>query len=103
MKRVHLGWRFSDYGRTLSILEYQSCTDFYVYTKKSVDEYIKYSRKDLLIDNNLPNIKTIEGRTFWPYDNLDKFNSLIKVKDEVKYILYIPSIFIYDNYYDGNT
>jgi len=93
---------FSDYGRTMSILEYQSCTDFIVYTSKSVEEYRRFSRRDLLIDNKLPNIKSIEGNNVWPYDKLSKFQSLIKRDKKEKYILYIPSIFIYDNYFDGN-
>ena len=93
---------FSDYGRTLSILEYQSCTDFYVYTKKSVNEYKKYVRKDLIINENLPEIKYIKGKTYWPYDRLRKIDTLLKFKNRENYILYIPSIFIYDNYYDGN-
>lgn len=94
---------FSDYGRTLSILEYQSCTDFYVYTKKSVKEYIKYARKDLIVDGKLPNIKNINNNTVWPYDKVNKLDNIISFKKiRNKYILYIPSIFIYDNYYDGN-
>lgn len=92
---------FSDYGRTLSILEYQSCTDFYVFTKKSIDEYIKYSREDLIIDGKLPNIKSIEGQTSWPHDKLSLFQKTFNVKSKEKYILYIPSLFIYDHYFDG--
>tara|TARA_A100001015_G_scaffold276829_1_gene335453 strand:- start:966 stop:2576 length:1611 start_codon:yes stop_codon:yes gene_type:complete len=92
---------FSDYGRTLSILEYQSCTEFFVYTKKNINEYIKFSRKDLVIDQQLPNIKSINSQVHWHHDKLNNFQKLFNKKERERYILYIPSIFINDNYYDG--
>ncbi len=92
---------FSDYGRTLSILEYQSCTDFYVFTKKNVKEYVKYSREDLIIDGKLPNIKSISEPTYWPHDRLSLLQKTLNIKNKGKYILYIPSLFIYDHYFDG--
>jgi hypothetical protein len=92
---------FSDYGRTLSVLEYQSCTDFYVFTKKSIKEYIKYAREDLIIDGKLPNIKSIEGFTHWPSDRLTSFQKIFNIKNKKKYILYIPSLFLYDHFHDG--
>lgn len=91
---------FTDYGRTTSILEYQSCTDFFVYTKKSIEEYKKYSREDLIIDGKLPNIKCIDNHIKWPNDNLKFFEKIFSIKKNNN-ILYIPSIFINDGYFDG--
>ena len=71
---------FTDYGRTTSILEYQSCTDFFVYTKKSIEEYKKYSREDLIIDGKLPNIKCIDNHIKWPNDNLKFFEKIFSIK-----------------------
>jgi len=92
---------FSDYGRTLSILEYQSCTDFYVFTKKCVNEYVKYSRRDLIVDGKLPNIDSFNVSTQWPHDRLTNLQKILNIKSDEKNILYIPSLFIYDHYFDG--
>ena len=92
---------FTDYGRTNSILEFQNCTDFYVYTKRNVEEYKKYSREDLIIDNKLPNIKNIENNTYWHDDNINFFEKVMTLKKINKSILYIPSIFINDTCFDG--
>jgi hypothetical protein len=92
---------FSDYGRTMSILEYQSCTNFFIYTKKSVEEYIKHSRVDLIVDGKLPKISSFDDNTNWHDDKLNFIEKGTFLKNENKSILYIPSIFISDISFDG--
>ena len=92
---------FSDHGRILSVLEYQSCTDYYVFTKKNIKEYKKHSREDLIIDGKLPNLLSVEGTTYWSSDKLTSLQKIFNIKNKEKYILYIPSLFIYDHFFDG--
>ena len=95
---------FSDYGRTMTLLEYEGCTEYVVYTKGSVSTYKKTARKDLLVEGMLPSIYSVKTPALWYCDNkraiLNKTLKNNKFEKE-KIVLYIPSLYIGETVFDG--
>lgn len=96
---------FSDYGRTMSLLEYEGCTEYVVYTNDSVATYKATARKDLLVSGDIPDIYSVINPEKWHYDSkklLTKLRPSIDRSKSIKSILYVPSLYIGETVFDGS-